>query len=203
MSPEAFLYSLGITRKNRYFDDCLQEARLAGLQAPADATPAYRRQYIKWCVFNFLNKQLAEDMKVFRAEPDARYEPVEDAVIRRMGRESQYRGATLTMTPFERIVYVLCVSSPLNRAQIAHTLDVSERTVSRAFSEARRKLSITGEMREGRRRVRTSRNRFRKLSPADDFAEHMEFAATTEIAKRGRPRKKNKQSPERNTPECS
>lgn len=141
MVLEAFLHGLGMTRGHRYFDDCLQEARLALLEVAPDATPAYKHQYVKWAVFNFLNKQLAEDTKVFRLPAEFHGETVEEEVIERLSREAEFKESSGALSPMERIVFVLCAASPLSRAQIAHTLGVSERTVRRTLDAARGKLS--------------------------------------------------------------
>lgn len=142
MVLEAFLSSIGVTRRNRYFDDCLQEGRLALESLKADATPAYKRQAVKWAVYNFLNKQLAEDYRVFKVRFDVGGCDMEDRIVERIAQRSEYKELTSEMTPFERLVYVLTVSSPLDQAQIADTLEVSVRTVRRTLEAAREKLAL-------------------------------------------------------------
>jgi len=153
MELEAFLHGLGVTRKNRYFEDCLQEARIALHDLKKDATPAYQRQAVKWAVYNFLNKQLSEDYKVFKIRTRERGTTPEDRVIRRIARRSEYRELTNEFTPFERMVYVLSVSTPLDQAQIADTLEVSERSIRRTLAVAQKKVERLERKLQRRRRA--------------------------------------------------
>lgn len=152
-----FLHGLGVTRNTRFFDDCVQEAKIELHKiekTEPDAKDAFKRQAVKWAVYNFLNKQLAEDIKVFKLRLTQDNTTIEDRIVERMARESEYRELTDDLTPLERIVYVLSVSSPLNQAQIAATLDVSDRSVRRTLVNAQKKIKLMETKNKSKRPAR-------------------------------------------------
>ena len=133
------MHAVGINRRNIYYEDCLQEARLALLSLPGGNNESYQRQAAKWAAWNYMKLELRESPAAVSATAVTTVTP-EDIVVEQLTCEDNFRRLLQEMPREELYAYILCVYSPLTRQQIADIMGMNTRTLRRIMRQADRSM---------------------------------------------------------------